>query len=77
MIREEPKAVVPDGYEEDFLKAFLTFKFQLVYCPRRKKLVMIHEKAESDHGSELDKIKDKSFLGRYIIISSLNFIIDL
>ena len=43
MIREEPKAVVPDGYEEDFLKAFLTFKFQLVYCPRRKKLVMIHE----------------------------------
>ncbi len=38
---------------------------------------MIHEKTESDHGSELDKIKDKSFLGRYVIISNIKFILGL
>lgn len=43
LLREEPKVEVPDDYEENFKKAFLTFKFQRVYCPLRKKLVMLNE----------------------------------
>jgi hypothetical protein len=56
--------LVPDKYEDDFMRAFLTFKFQRVFCPKRQKLVMLHEKTECPHGSELDKLKDLSFLGK-------------
>jgi hypothetical protein len=65
-LREEPKVEVPDDYEKNFLKAFLTFKFQRVYCPQRKRLVMLSEQTESPHGSELNKISDLTFLGKEI-----------
>lgn len=60
----EPKVYIPETYEEDFMRAFLTFKFQRVYCPKRQKLVTLHDQAESPHGSELKRIKDVSFLGK-------------
>ena len=63
-LKDEGKVVIPDGYEEDYKKAFLTFKFQRVYCPTRQKLVMLHDITECPHGSELTKLKDTKFLGR-------------
>lgn len=33
---------IPDGYEENFMKAFLTFRFQRVYCPLRHKCVSVN-----------------------------------
>jgi len=35
LLRVEPKVYIPETYEEDFMRAFLTFKFQRVYCPKR------------------------------------------
>jgi len=32
-IRREGKFVIPQDYEENFEKAVLTFKFQIVFCP--------------------------------------------
>ena len=63
IIKDEGKLVIPEHYSKDFKKAFLTFKFQRVYCPRRQKLVMLHEITENEHGSELTKMKETAFLG--------------
>jgi exonuclease-1 len=34
---------IPDNYEDNFLKALLTFRFQRVYCPKRKRCVEVNE----------------------------------
>jgi len=34
-LRDEGKLEVPKKYEKKFKKAFLTFKFQRVFCPER------------------------------------------
>lgn len=34
---------VPDGYEEAFLRAEVTFRHQRVFCPRENKLVFCNE----------------------------------
>ena len=64
IIKDEGKVTVPESYEEKYQKAFLTFKFQRVYCPQRKKLVTLNEIEECAHGSELSKMKDTNFLGK-------------
>ena len=33
------KSMIPQDYELNFMKAFLTFRFQRVYCPLRKECV--------------------------------------
>lgn len=33
---------IPPDYEEGFIRAFLTFRFQRVYCPRSRKCVMVN-----------------------------------
>lgn len=33
---------IPENYEEGFIKAFLTFRFQRVYCPTARKCVMVN-----------------------------------
>ena len=35
-IRREGKFLIPQSYEETFMKALLTFKFQRVYCPEKE-----------------------------------------
>lgn len=55
---------VPTDYEENFIKAFLTFRFQRVYCPRKKQCVMLNDvDIPSYVKQELAKIKqaDMSF----------------
>lgn len=33
---------IPDAYEENFMKAMLTFRFQRVYCPKRQQCVSVN-----------------------------------
>jgi exonuclease-1 len=37
ILRSDKKIEIPSKYEKHFMRAFLTFKFQKVYCPQRKK----------------------------------------
>ncbi len=46
-LKEEGKVSIPDNYEHEFKRALLTFKFQRVYCPIRKKLVMLNDIEEA------------------------------
>jgi exonuclease-1 len=37
------KSLIPSDYEANFMKAFLTFRFQRVYCPLRKACVELND----------------------------------
>jgi exonuclease-1 len=37
------KSMIPQDYELNFMKAFLTFRFQRVYCPLRKVCVELND----------------------------------
>ena len=64
-LRDEGKLKIPSKYEKKFRKAFLTFKFQRVFCPKRQKLVHLEEVAENPHGSELLAFEKKiNWLGK-------------
>ena len=52
-VRREGKLLVPFDYEKNFEKAFLTFKFQLVYCPIKEDLVHLNDPAEHKYGKLL------------------------
>jgi hypothetical protein len=45
-MRRHPKLVVPKDYEFQFELALLTFKYQLVYCPKREEVVHLNEPEE-------------------------------
>lgn len=51
-----------ENYRENFIKALLTFKYQLVYCPIEKKLRYLSDE-NSKYYDLLCKFEDKSFLG--------------
>ena len=42
-VRREGRHLIPADYELTFEKAFLTFKFQLVYCPEKRELVYLND----------------------------------
>lgn len=63
LIRREPKFVIPNNYEQNFEKALLTFKFQLVYCPIQKDLVHLHDPSKHPLGSLLINYPNLDFLG--------------
>lgn len=52
-LRDEGKVSIPSKYEKKFRKAFLTFKFQRIFCPKRQKMSHVEEIEESPHGAEL------------------------
>lgn len=60
------KVEVPESYEKDFLQAKLTFFFQRVYCPRRKKVVHLHDPKSHPYGKQLKKFKNLDFLGKMV-----------
>ncbi len=62
-IRREGKLIIPQNYEQDFEKAFLTFKFQLVYCPIKKELIHLNEPASHPLGPLLSNYQNLDFLG--------------
>jgi hypothetical protein len=56
------KYIIPKDYETNFSRAFLTFKFQVVFCPITKRQRYLGE-IENTEYKEINNISDKSFLG--------------
>lgn len=52
-VRREGKFIIPLDYEKNFEKAFLTFKFQLVYCPEIQDLVHLNNPESNEFGKLL------------------------
>ena len=48
---------VPHDYELNFMKAFLTFRFQRVYCPRRRACVELNDFAHLS--KSLEQLQDE------------------
>lgn len=80
-IRREGKYMIPLDYEESFLKALLTFKFQRVYDPEKKELVHLNDPDSlPELGKLLRKHDNVDWLGpdidkdtaRYIALGELN-----
>lgn len=57
---------VPKDYIANFDKAFLTFQFQVIYCPKDKKLRHLNDPEDSLHADSLKEHKDLSFLGKIL-----------
>lgn len=63
LLRQSNKNVnFPLNMEELFEKAFLTFKFQVIYCPLAKRMKYFNEIGNTIY-TFIDKYTDKSFLG--------------
>lgn len=62
-IRREGKLLIPADYEKNFEKAFLTFKFQYVFCPDKRELVHLNDPASHPMGKLLEAYETKDFLG--------------
>ena len=58
------KQEVPESYETDFIRAFLTFKFQTVYDIKNARATSLNS-IEGTSYVEIFSYKDKSFLGPY------------
>ena len=61
-IKMEGKYIVPKDYERHFDMAFLTFKFQIVFCPKRKCRVFLNSPENSIY-TQIGNFADVSFLG--------------
>jgi exonuclease-1 len=55
---------VPDDYETKFEIAFLTFKFQTVYCPLQKVFKPFNDIVQETLYTSIHSYKDRSFLGK-------------
>jgi exonuclease-1 len=67
-LKQNPKFYnnLPTGAEEMFEKAFLTFKFQVVYCTKEKKMKYMND-IENTIYTSIHK-HNLSFLGKYILL---------
>lgn len=54
---------VPEGYMESFDRAFLTFQYQVVYCPIENKLKYLRDPKDSLHSESLEEQESLDFLG--------------
>lgn len=54
---------ISDKIEKDFERAFLTFKFQVVFCPKEKKYRYFSD-IEDTRYEAIHKYKDLTFLGK-------------
>ena len=66
ILRADKKITIPLEYEHLYLQAFLTFKFQRVWCPIEQKLVHTELPEESLYGAELGQMQSLDFLGAYL-----------
>lgn len=62
-IRREGKHFIPATYEKTFEQALLTFKFQRVYCPVKKDLVLLNDPETHELGPILKQYESLDFLG--------------
>jgi len=65
-IRDEGKLAVPKKYEKKYKKAYLTFKFQRVFCPKSMQLGHVEDPETSPHSEQLKTCKKLDFLGKEI-----------
>ena len=63
MVRREGRLLVPADYEKTYEKAFLTFKFQLVYSPEKRELVHMNDPKTHPLGKLLQNYPSLDFLG--------------
>ena len=59
-----PNVVITNEIKEQFEKAFLTFRYQVVYCPKRKEMVYSNSITEGKYKFIEKYKKDLSFLGK-------------
>jgi len=64
IIKRDPKYPITQTYQEDFTRAFLTFKFHTVYDFNNKTLTPLN-KMQGTPYIEISNFTDKSFLGPY------------
>lgn len=64
ILRDEGKVTIPSKYEKKFKKAFLTFKFQRVFCPKRQRMVHLEEVENNPHETWLKSFTKISWLGK-------------
>lgn len=57
---------VPSEYESGFDKAFLTFNFQVIYCPKDDKLKHLNDPETSVNSELFKKQDDVSFMGKFL-----------
>ncbi len=62
-IRREGKLLIPPDYEKNFERAFLTFKFQHVFCPEKNELIHLHDIETHPMGKLLQNYPSTDFLG--------------
>jgi len=63
-IVRENKFIIPDKYKENFIQAFLTFKFQTVFDPNTQKLRYLNNIEDTKY-EEIKSYSNKDFLGPY------------
>ena len=59
-----PNVTITNEIKEQFEKAFLTFRYQVVYCPKRKEMVYSNSITEGKYFFIEKYRKDLSFLGK-------------
>jgi exonuclease 1 len=57
---------VPKDYIENFDRAFLTFQYQVIYCPLDCKIKHLNDPEDSFHSESLKEQNDLSFLGEIL-----------
>ena len=62
-IRREGKLLIPQDYEKNFERAFLTFKFQHVFCPEKRELIHLNDPNQHPMGKVLSTYPSTDFLG--------------
>ena len=62
-IRREGKLLIPPDYEKNFEKAYLTFKFQYVFCPDKRELIHLNDPEKHPMGEALKTYPSLNFLG--------------
>lgn len=65
-IRREGKLLIPSDYEQGFEKAYLTFKFQYVFCPDKLELVHLNDPSTHSMGKLLKNYPSLNFLGDHM-----------
>ena len=62
-----PSGSVTDEYIEQFTRAFMTFKHQVVFDPRSRKRQPLTPKTDTCCGQQLNHPEDMAFAGRFVL----------
>jgi len=60
------KRQIDEDFYDNFIQAKLTFRFQRVYCPKRQKIVHLHDPESHPDGEILKTFENMNFLGFHV-----------